>query len=483
MRLPSNMNLYYGGSWHVPSGGSAPTLNPATGKKLADAPVANAVDVDHCVEAAWRAFPGWRASTPETRAAALRQIANVIRENIADVATLESANNGNPVAVIGGNLQYAANLVDYFATLALEIKGSTYPGAPSALRFSVREPFGVCARLVAYNHPAVFLATKLAPAIAAGNCVVMKAPDQAPLSSLLLIELLEGILPSGVLNLVAGGRACGEALTVHPKVAMVTLIGGAQAGRSIMRASADRLKRILLELGGKNALIVYPGANLDAAASAAVAGMSFASCGQSCGSTSRLFLHESVHDEMLARVIEAARRFAPGIPTKIETTMGALISRAHLERVMTFIERGVEEGGRLVLGGKRPMNPELQDGNFLEPTIIADVKPEMQIARDEIFGPVLCVLRWKDEEELLSAVNGVDYGLTAAVYTNDTAHGLAIASRLEAGCVGINNITFHALGSPFGGYKQSGIGREECIEELLEFTQLKTISVSLGASR
>jgi betaine-aldehyde dehydrogenase len=482
MRLPSNMDLYYGGTWHIPNGGYAPTFDPASGRVLADAPVANATDVDSCVESAWSAFPSWRTSAAVTRAAALRQIAKVIRSNIADVAMLDSANNGNPVAIIGRNLEYAVDLVDYFATLALEIKGSTYPNTPGALRFSVREPFGVCARLVAYNHPAMFFVAKLAPAIATGNCVVMKAPDQAPLSSLLLMELLDGILPPGVLNLVTGGRECGEALTAHPKVAMVTLIGGPQTGRSIMRTAADRLKRVLLELGGKNALIAYPDADLHATASAAVAGMSFAWCGQSCGSTSRLFLHESIHDQVLEEVLEAARRFVPGVPTKPQTTMGALISRVHLERVMSFIESGVREGARLVLGGKRPASAELQAGNFLEPTIFADVRPEMRIAREEIFGPVLSVLRWSDEEEMLAAVNGVDYGLTAAVFTGNTAHGLALANRIEAGCIGINNIAFHALGSPFGGYKQSGIGREECIEELLEFTQLKTLSVSLGGT-
>ena len=193
MRMPSKMNLHYGGAWHTPIGGYAPTVNPATGAILAEAPVADAMDVDQCVRAAADAFPVWRRSAPESRGSALRQIANVIRKNIADLALLDAANNGNPVAIIGRNLEYAANLVDYFAALALEAKGSTFPGTPDALRFSVREPIGVCARLVAYNHPAMFLAAKLAPAIAAGNCVVMKAPDQAPLSSLLLMELIEGM--------------------------------------------------------------------------------------------------------------------------------------------------------------------------------------------------------------------------------------------------------------------------------------------------
>jgi len=476
------MKVYYGGAWHQPHGGYAPTFNPATNQPLVDAPIADAIDVDRAVDAATSAFRTWRATTPETRSAALRRVAAIIRDNIPELALMDAANNGNPVSLIAKNLEYGVALVEYFATLALEAKGSTYPGPRHSLRFSVREPYGVCARLAAYNHPALFLAAKLAPVIATGNCVIMKAPDQAPLSSMLLIELIQDILPPGVLNLLTGGRACGEALAKHPDVPVVTLIGGASTGRAIMRTSADRLKRLLLELGGKNALVVYPSADLNAAATAAVAGMNFGGCGQSCGSMSRLFLHESIHDQVLEEVIAASRLMVPGIPTRAETNMGALVSKTHVDRVMSLIERGVSEGARLVLGGTRSTAEELQKGNFLGPTIFTDVMPHMEIAREEIFGPVLSVFRWNEEEEMLAAVNGVDYGLTASVYTGDVGQGLQACARINAGCIGVNSIAFHSLGSPFGGYKQSGIGREECIEELYEFTQMKTYSVSLGAA-
>lgn len=482
MRMPANRKLFYGGQWHSALGGLAGTVNPATGESLGEAANANAEDVDRCVAAAWAAFPSWSRTSPTERAASLRQAATILRANSYDIALLDSANNGNPVDIIVRNLEYAAGLVDYFAGLVLELKGHTYPGAPGAMRLSVREPIGVCVRLVAYNHPAMFLAAKFAPAAVAGNCVIMKAPDQAPLSSLLLVELLEKVFPAGVLNLLTGGPGCGEALVAHPRTPMVTLIGGAQTGRAIVRSSADRLKRVLLELGGKNAFIVYPDADIEAASSAAVQGMSFAWCGQSCGSTSRLFLYDSIHDAVLERVIAKARAFVPGIPTNSGTSMGALVSQAHRERVLQYIERGRAQGARLVAGGRPPEDPQLRGGAFLEPTIFADVTPEMQIAREEIFGPVLSVLRWHDEDEMLGWVNGVDYGLTAAVYSGDVARGLRAARRIEAGCIAVNNLAFHALGSPFGGYKQSGIGREECFEELLEFTQLKTINVDLGAA-
>jgi len=338
----------------------------------------------------------------------------------------------------------------------------------------------VCARLVAYNHPALFLAAKLAPALAAGNCVVMKAPDQAPLSSLLLVELIQEVLPAGVLSLLTGNRDCGDALTRHPNVSMVTLIGGAATGRAIMRTAADGLKRVLLELGGKNALVVYPSADLNAAANAAVSGMSFGWAGQSCGSTSRLFLHEDIHDEVLEKVLEGAARFIPGIPTQPETNMGALITQSHLNRVLGYVESGKKQGASLVLGGSRPQQEDLKHGNFLAPTVFSGVTADMTIAREEIFGPVLSVIRWSHEEQMIESVNAVEYGLTTALFTGDTAQALRAAARIEAGCIGINSMAFHSLGSPFGGYKHSGIGREECLEELLEFTQLKTYAVELG---
>ena len=480
MHLPANLKLFYGGAWHEPHGGYAPTMDPATNISLADAPLADASDVENCVQAARQAFPHWRSTTPEARCEALRKAARILRENIPALALLDSANNGNPVSFIARNLEYAIALVEYFATLAFEAKGSTYPGSPNLLRFSLREPYGVCARLVAYNHPALFLAAKMAPALAAGNCVVMKAPDQAPLSSLLLVELIQEVFPPGVLNLLTGGRECGEALIRHPDVGMVTLIGGAPTGRAIMRSAADGLKRVLLELGGKNALVVFPSADLDAAAKAAVAGMSFGWAGQSCGSTSRLFLHEDIYDAVLMKVLEGASQYVPGVPTHSDTNMGALISPAHLDRVMGYIEKGEAEGATLALGGARSQDPRLQGGNFVLPTVFSRVTPQMTVAREEIFGPVLSVLPWRDEENMIEAVNGVEYGLTTALFSGDTSHALRIAAHIQAGCIGINSMAFHSVGSPFGGYKQSGIGREECLEELLEFTQLKSYAVGLG---
>jgi betaine-aldehyde dehydrogenase len=344
---------------------------------------------------------------------------------------------------------------------------------------TVREPLGVCGRIVAYNHPLMFTAAKFGAPLAAGNTVIMKPPPQAPLSAFRMMELIGDILPPGVLNVVTGGRECGEALTAHPLIPMVTLIGSVPTGRAIAAGAGTSLKRTLFELGGKNALIVYPDADVKRAVEGAVRGMNFTWCGQSCGSTSRLFLHESVHDEVLAGVAEAAKAYKPGIPTEMDTTMGAIVSKAQHDKILRYIELGKKEGARLVAGGKVPSDPALAKGFFVEPTIFADVTMDMRLAQEEVFGPVLSVIKWRDEEEMFEQVNSVEYGLTAAIFTTSLATAHRAASRVEAGFVWVNNSSFHFLGVPFGGYKQSGIGREESIDELLSFTQIKNINITL----
>jgi betaine-aldehyde dehydrogenase len=477
--MPQQRNLYYGGKWHEPEGGYVDTYNPATGESLGPCAEANARDVDSAARAAQKAFRDWRRTKPFDRAAALRKIAGVLRESSDQLGLLDAANSGNPVREMLGDARRAAAQIEFFAGLVTEIKGETIPITDEVVNMTVREPFGVCARIVAYNHPLMFIASKLAPPIAAGNTVIMKAPPQAPLSAYRMMELLDGILPAGVLNLVTGGRACGEALVTHPLIPKVTLIGSVPTGRAISKAGADRLKEVGLELGGKNALIAYPDADVRRVIEGAARGMNFAWCGQSCGSTSRLFLHESLHDEVLAGVLEKAKRYRPGIPTEMDTTMGAIISKAQWDKIMTYIDLGEREGARLVMGGKAPDDPLLARGFFVEPTIFVDVTMNMRIAREEIFGPVLSVLKWRNEEEMFEQVNSVEYGLTAAIYTSSLANAHRAASRVEAGYVWVNNSSSHFLGCPFGGTKQSGNNREESIHELLSFTQIKTINITL----
>lgn len=479
--LPEKNALFYGGAWHKPkSGRYEETINPAYNEVLQTAPVAGADDVDAAVQAAQAAFYDWSILKPTQRAEYLRKAASVLRENAYELAQLDALNNGNPVSSLAHDAGFAANGIEYFAGLATEIKGETIPMGPGNLNYTVREPLGVVARIVAYNHPLMFAALRIAAPLAAGNTVVVKSPDQAPLSIIRLAELIGDIFPAGVVNFLCGGKECGEALSVHPLVRKITLIGGVPTGKAVMRNASQGLKPVLLELGGKNALIAYPDADPEKLVEGIIGGMNYTWSGQSCGSTSRVFLHESIHDKILDEVAKRLpQRHRPGIPTDLKTTMGSLISRAQLEKVQSYVSSALEEGARLVTGGKQPNDPALKDGFFFEPTIFADMKPHMRLANEEVFGPVMSVFKWDDEVDLFTQVNSVDYGLTGSIWTESLVTAHRAASRMHTGYIWINNVSQHFLGAPFGGVKQSGIGREECFEELLEFTYVKNINVKL----
>jgi len=480
LRLPAHRGAYYGGAWHDPASGAfAETLNPSSGESLGRVAVSGVADVDAAVAAAKRGFLEWRAVVPFERARILRRVAQLLRENAGELALIDAANCGNPVREMTSDAIVATAQIDFFAGLVTEMKGASIPMGPDAVNFSVREPVGVVARIVPFNHPFMFAAGKSAAPLAAGNAVVIKPPDQAPLSALRLAELVDGLLPAGVFNVVPGDRDTGAALASHRDVAMVAIIGSVAAGRAVMRAASETIKPLLLELGGKNALIAYPDADPDEVAGAVIGGMNFTWCGQSCGSTSRAFIHASIYDAVLGRIRTRIDVFKPGLATDPATTMGAIVSRAQLDRVLAYIEAAKREGARLLCGGNQPLDPRLAGGFFVEPTVFADVKATMRIAREEIFGPVLAVLPWSDESDMLDAVNGVEYGLTCSIWTNDLSTAHRTAMTVQAGYVWINEVGKHFLGAPFGGVKQSGFGREECLEEMLRFTQEKNIHVKL----
>lgn len=477
--LPTQRALYYGGAWHAPKAGAyADTINPSYNEVITQAPVADAADVDAAVQAAHAAFPGWACLPPAERGRTLRRAAAVLREHALPLAQLDALNNGNPVSALAHDAGFAADCLDYFAGLATEIKGETIPMGDGNLNYTIQEPLGVIARIVAYNHPLMFAAARLAAPLAAGNTIVVKAPDQAPLSILRLAELVGDIFPPGVVNFLCGGRECGDAMGKHPLVRKVTLIGGVPTGRAVMKTAAEQLKPVLLELGGKNALIAYPDAAIGPLVHGIIAGMNFTWSGQSCGSTSRVFLHESIHDEVLDRIARLLpERHTPGIPTDPATTMGSLVSLAQLNKVEHYVKIGREDGGRLICGGRRPTDPALQHGFFYEATVFADMRPEMRLAREEVFGPVMAVFKWQDEDALFEQVNGVDFGLTGSIWTHDLDTAHRAARRMQTGYIWINNASQHFMGAPFGGVKQSGIGREECFAELLEFTSTKNVNI------
>jgi betaine-aldehyde dehydrogenase len=477
--LPQKRDLYYGGAWHRPQGGYLDTFNPATGESLGPAAEANSADVDAAVRAAQQGFAVWRGMKPLERAGLLKKVAQVLRENAFELAMLDAANCGNPICEMQRDALIAAAQIDYYAGLATEVKGETLPMGDGILNYTLREPYGVCARIVAYNHPIMFTAAKMAPPLIAGNAVVMKPPYQAPLSSYRMMELIDGILPPGVLNILSGGVECGQALVNHPDVPRLALIGSVPTGRAIARAGAERLKHVTLELGGKNACIIYPDADMDKAIPAAVNGMNFTWCGQSCGSTSRLFVHESIHDKVVEGMLKAIRHYQPGIPTDMATTMGCIVSQQQHEKIMAYIALGKAEGATLAYGGERPSDPALAKGWFVQPTVFTNVTQNMRLANEEVFGPVLSVIKWRDEAQMIEQVNAVEYGLTASIWTQNLATAHRTAAQVQAGFVWVNHVGSHFIGASFGGYKQSGIGREEGFDELLTYTQHKNVHVVL----
>lgn len=478
--LPKHFDLYYGGNWHGPqSGRYAEVTSPGSGAVLGRVAQAGADDVDAAVAAARQGYAEWRGVLPLERAKILRRIAELLRSHARDFALLDAADCGNPVREMVGDALIAAAQMDFFAGLVTEAKGSSVPMGPDAVNFSVREPLGVVAKIIPFNHPLMFCAGKAAAPLAAGNAVIVKPSEQAPLSALRFAELIADLLPPGVFNVLPGGRDAGAALAAHRGVDKIALIGSVPAGRAVMRAAAETVKPVMLELGGKNALIAYPDADPDEVAAGMVAGMNFTWCGQSCGSTSRAFVHRAIYDAVVENVKRRCGAFKPGIPTDMDTSMGALASRAQFDRVLDYIAVGRNEGARLVCGGGPPSDPALAKGYFIEPTVFADVTPSMRIATEEIFGPVLSVLPWSEEEAMLAHVNALDYGLTCSIWTRDLGTAHRTAMRVQAGFVWVNEVSKHFLGTPFGGHKQSGIGREECLEELLSYTQEKNIHINL----
>ncbi|MBM3342116.1 MAG: aldehyde dehydrogenase family protein [Betaproteobacteria bacterium] len=467
--------LYIGGQWQAAADGrSFATLSPSTGRKLGEAPYAAAADVDRAVQAAKKAFVDWRRMPMRERAKCLEALARRIREQRDALGMMDAVDAGNAVIGMRGDMDWTADSLDYFAGLVTEIKGETSSQGPRHLNFTRRQPYGVVGKINPFNHPFRFCAEKAAAPLAAGNCVVIKGSEQAPLSSLKLGELCEGIFPPGVVNIVTGDAATGEALVRHPDVPRIGLVGSVEAGRKVAMAAAEGLKRVSLELGGKNPIIIFPDADPKAAAAAAIKGMNMNRQGQSCSSTSRVFVHESLHKPVLAEIVRLAEALPVGFPWIEKNELGPIVSEKQYTRVTGYIDAGKREGAKLMTGGGRPSAPELQNGFFVMPTVFDGVTQSMRIASEEIFGPVMSVMTWRDSEDVLAQANGLSYGLTAAIVTQNLAQAMETAERVEAGYVWING-NGRYLGAPYGGWKSSGLGVEETFEEMLSYTQIKNI--------
>lgn len=469
--------LYIGGQWTDAADGKRfASINPSTGEHLAEVPAAGTRDVDRAVEAAKKAFPEWSRVPLKERAACLEKFAERIREQAETLALIDSVDSGNALAGMRGDMTWTADTLDYFAGLILEIKGETFSNGPRHMNFTRRQPYGVVAKINPFNHPFRFCAEKAAAPLAAGNCVVIKGSEQAPLSSLRIGELADGIFPPGVVNVITGDGKTGSELVRHPDVRRIGFVGSVPTGRAIAKDAADGLKRVTLELGGKNPIIVFPDADPKKAAGAAIKGMNMNRQGQSCSSTSRVFVHASIHDAVVEELVRQAEALPIGFPWLHGNEVGPIVSQRQYDRVMGFIESGKAEGAKLMTGGSKPADERLKNGFFVSPTVFDGVNPAMRIAKEEIFGPVMSVFTWSDYEDMLATANGVEYGLTAAIVTNDLAKAMETAERVDAGYVWINS-NGRYLGAPYGGWKQSGLGEEECFDELLSYTQIKNVNL------
>ena len=469
--------LYYGGRWvAATSGRSFPSINPSTGTKLGDVPYADAKDVDLAVQAAAKGFEEWSKVGIKERAKCLEAWAKRVREQAKRLALIDAVDSGNAVKGMEGDMHWTADTLEYFAGLITEVKGTTSSYGPRHMNFTRRQPYGVVAKLNPFNHPFRFCVEKAAAPLAAGNTVVIKSSEQAPLSSFEVASLAEGIFPPGVVNVVAGDGLTGAELVKHPMVSRIGFVGSVETGRLVAKGAADLLKRVTLELGGKNPIIIFPDADPKQAASAAIMGMNMNRQGQSCSSTSRVFVHESLHRPVLDEIVRLANALPVGFPWIESNELGPIVSARQFDRIMGFIDSGKKEGAQLVAGGDKPKDAQLANGFFIRPTVFDGVRQQMRIAREEIFGPVMSVLPWSDSADMLAQVNSVQYALTAAIVTNRLDAAMQVAEQVEAGYVWINS-NGRYIGEPYGGWKQSGLGVEECFEELLSYTRVKNVNM------
>jgi acyl-CoA reductase-like NAD-dependent aldehyde dehydrogenase len=435
------------------------------------------------VRAARRAFPGWRDLAPRARGWLLQQVADLLEPEAENIARLISLENGNALRTQSrGEIAYAIDVFRYFGGLASEAKGETIPLGPSHLDYSRREPYGVVAAVVPWNAPVQLAAMKIAPALAMGNTLVLKAAEDAPFAVLKIGEIASAVLPPGVLNIVPGyGEEAGEALTHHPGIDKISFTGSTAVGARVLSVAADRILPVSLELGGKNPQIVFGDADEDWVADGVIAGMRFARQGQSCTAGSRLFVHRAIFDSFIDRFATRLSRLKVGDPLDERSDIGAIVSRKQFDKVCDYIDEGLSRPGvGVALGGRPPASGPLASGYYLEPTIFTHVDNGWRMAQDEIFGPVVCAIPWDDEDDVIGQANATHYGLSCFIWTHDVGQALRAAHRVQAGWVQVNQGGGQVLGQSYGGMKRSGMGREFSLEGMVDsYTQRKHVSVNI----
>lgn len=477
--------LFIGGQWvDSDSGKTFTSPNPATGETFAEVAEADKADIDKAVTAARRAFEGkWSKMSARDRGRLLYKLAQLIEQHTPELAELETRDNGKPIKEsLYVDLPQVAENFEYFAGWSTKIEGETIPVPGKMFNYTLREPVGVCGQIIPWNFPLLMAAWKLAPALAAGNTVVLKPAEQTPVTAMELAKLIqEAGFPEGVVNIVPGyGETAGAALAAHPGIDKVAFTGSTEVGKLIAKAAAENLTKVSLELGGKAPNVVFADADIEQAVNGAMMSIFF-NQGQVCCAGSRLFLEEGVKDEFLDRFKEKAQRVAVGDPMDKSTQMGPQVSQEQLDRIKSYVDIGRREGATVFAGGEPPkLEGTLEKGYFFQPTIFSEVKNEMRVAQEEIFGPVVSVITFKDEDDLIKQANETVYGLSAGIWTRDIVRAHRFAKEIKAGVVWINTFNMFSPASPFGGYKQSGYGREMGRHALELYTQVKSVWVDLS---
>jgi aldehyde dehydrogenase (NAD+) len=478
--LESQKNMYIGGQWvESHSKRTFSSINPANQDVLAKLSEAGSTDVDDAVAAARSAFQPWQKVTRRARMETLKKIGQAIREHRAELATLESLDNGKTYREsFEDDLPESADVFDYYAGWIDKVYGETCPVEQGFVNFTKREPIGVCALIVPWNFPLLLACWKIAPALAMGNTIVVKPSPFTCLTLVRLTEILHerNLLPPGVLNLVMGGDECGSAISSHNGIDKISFTGSTAVGKKIAEAAGrSNLKSVTLELGGKSPNIIFDDVrDLGPIVDRSFTAM-FSHKGEKCSEPTRLFLQEKIYDAFIEKLIPKAEKVICGDPFSAETHQGPQAHQAHFEKVMSYIEIGKQEGAKLLAGGTRDTNGSNSKGFFVRPTIFGDVSNKMRIAQEEIFGPVLSVIRFRDEDEVIKMANDTPYGLAAGLYTGNAARAHRVAEQLDAGMVFVNHYGCYDFASPFGGVKQSGWGTEMAIHSLQSYTKLKSI--------
>ena len=466
---------YVNGQW-MNNPNTYEVTNPSNGEKLCDVPISDNQELELAVQSAAKAQKIWEKKSLNHRVDALLKLCSRIEERAEEFALIDSYDAGNALTGMRKDVTMSIENIKYFCGLVREVKGETFSMEPKHLNFTRYQPYGVVLKINPFNHPFRFCVEKIAAPLLMGNSLVIKNSEQAPISPLKWCELLKDIFPDGLINVVTGGPEGGSFLVKHPLIKRIGVISSVNTGIAVNIDAAPYLKNVSLELGGKNPLMVFDDADPEFAADLAIKGMNLSRQGQSCSSTSRVLVHKSLKEDFVKHLVEKAKKIPVGLPWIETNEIGPIVSKRQFDKVMEYIESGKKEGAKLVLGGDNPKDPELKNGFFINPTIFTDVKPNMTIAKEEIFGPVISVLTWESYEELIEIANSTPYGLTAMIATNSLSNAMKTAEDIQAGYVWINTFGRYS-GAPYGGWKLSGLGVEECFDEMKSYAKLKNVNM------